>query len=233
MSSPLATANNSLLRKKLINLHQVASHNHRVATLSKLIAQCIQSLQMQGHVSIVDIGCGDMKMLHAIQALIPGAHVMGIDIYELPIALKEDPYWKVYRSFDGHTINLYNKAVEVALLIDVLHHLPQSEQLRLLSEAGRVANFVIVKDHFEYGFFSRQMLRLMDFAGNWAYGVSVPKAYFSQEDFHVLQLNAGFEQIHLRRNIELYNHNRLLKYLLKSKWQFIYVGKLNQNVSYE
>jgi ubiquinone/menaquinone biosynthesis C-methylase UbiE len=225
MSSPLATANSSLLRKKLINLHQITSHNHRIAILSKLIVESITSLKIKGPISIVDIGCGDMKMLYAIQALIPGAHIMGIDIYELPAALKEDSYWKVYQSFDGRTINLQNKAVDIALLIDVLHHLPQNEQLNLLREAGRVANYIIVKDHFEYSFFSRQMLRLMDFAGNWAYGVSVPSRYFSQKSFNTLQWEAGLTQLDLNRNIELYNHNRLLKYLLKSKWQFIYVGK--------
>ncbi len=52
------------------------------------------------------------------------------------------------------------------------------KQLLLLNEVKRAGKVVTIKDHVENGFFSRQALRLMDFAGNWPYGVSIQKMFF-------------------------------------------------------
>ena len=226
MSSPLALTKYSFLKKRLIRFHQATSHSNRITILSKLIAANISSLGITDHeLSILDIGCGDMTMIHNIQRLLSANRITGMDIYAMPPHLKQEPYWQYYQSFDGHTIPSADQSFSVALLIDVLHHLPEKDQLNLLKEATRVASYVVIKDHLEYGFFSRQMLRLMDFVGNWAYGVKVPQRYFSISGFNAFIDEAGMQEIGRQQSVELYNHNWFLKKLLNARWQFIYVGK--------
>ena len=88
----------------------------------------------------------------------PDIAITCLDTYPLPAELEADASWGKYREFDGRHIPFSNQEFDVALLCDVLHHdLNNAEQL--LSEAARVARFIIIKDHFEYGWYSRQMLR--------------------------------------------------------------------------
>ena len=44
---------------------------------------------------------------------------------------------------------------------------------------GKISKNIIIKDHFEFGFFSRQLLRFVDFYANYAYDVNIPKEYFN------------------------------------------------------
>jgi hypothetical protein len=104
----------------------------------------------------------------------------------------------------------------------VLHHAPE-DAARLLAEAGRVARHVLVKDHFEYGPYSRAMLRLMDFVGNWGYGVSVPERYFSRTEFVLLAAEQKLHISALDCGLELYDHLPLVGTLLRPRWQFIAV----------
>ena len=127
--------------------------------------------------------------------------------------------------FDGAHVPFADGAFACAMLCDVLHHASESGQRDLLMEAKRVADYVIIKDHFEYGPWSRQMLRLMDFVGNYGYGISIPNHYFSQASFDRLVRDAGLQIHSIRVGILLYRHLPLATYLLRSNWQFIAVLK--------
>ncbi len=108
------------------------------------------------------------------------------------------------------------------MLCDVLHHTPATAA-RLLAEAARVARHVIVKDHFEYGAYSRSMLRLMDFVGNWGYGISVPECYFTREGFVRLAAQQGLVITSLDCGLELYEHLPVVRTVLRPDWHFIAV----------
>lgn len=174
---------------------------------------------------VLDIGCGDMTIAENIMSKLEGTDITCLDTYPLPEDLKGEEKWNKYVGFDGKNIPFEDKKFDVAILCDVLHHDFEHVQ-QILSEAYRVAKFVIIKDHFEYGFVSRQTLRLMDFIGNWGYGVSVPKRYFSKQTYQqLIDANPSITE-HLRIcPIPLYQHNFIFNLICPGKLQYISVLK--------
>jgi SAM-dependent methyltransferase len=222
MSSPIALENKDVSKKALVSLHRTLSHGHRVDVLAERIALHIESLVPQGRARCLDIGCGDMSLAEAVEARTSRTDWRCIDVHGLPVGLREDKRWSKYRQFDGRRIPHADGEFDVALLCDVLHHAPE-DAAELLAEAGRVAEHVLVKDHFEYGAYSRTMLRLMDFVGNWGYGVSVPERYFTREGFARLAKEQHLVITALDSGLDLYEHLPGMGKLLRPDWQFIAV----------
>lgn len=225
MSSPLARPNKRWIERAIVRLHRDMSHDRRVRSLSGEIAGELSRRfsGTEGTIAGVDIGCGDMGIAEGISSFWPRVEWECLDIYELPVEREKlDPRWQKYRRFDGQRIDRLDKSADFALFTDVLHHVPEDGRLPLLKEAARVADTVIVKDHLEYGTWSRTMLRAMDFIGNWGYGVSVPRRYFTEQSFRELCDLGGLRILSLRVGIDLYRHMRL-NLVLRPKWQFIAV----------
>lgn len=229
MSSPLKNINPYFLKKILIKFHKKASHSHRVKTLSETIYRdfLLPFFNENDNLKVLDVGCGDMQIISELTNKLPESIFKGIDVFKLPENFVSDSYWQNYVWFDGINIPFKDNYFDVVLLMDVLHHIQIEKQLPLLREIKRVAKFVIIKDHFEYGFFSRQMLRIMDLAGNWAYGVSIPKKYFTKASFASFLSAANCKKIKMTEGINLYQHLKPLNIILQNNWQFIYFGKLN------
>ena len=88
-------------------------------------------------------------------------------------------------------LNADNTKYDFCLINDVLHHIgveKVSELKNLIITLQNKAKYVLIKDHFQCGFFSNQTIRLMDFLGNYYNDVSTPKKYFDKlfeddEDF--------------------------------------------------
>jgi SAM-dependent methyltransferase len=115
--------------------------NQRLVILARRIALHIESLVPRGRARCLDIGCGDITLVDAIQTQTPRSRTDWhcIDVrgapqsFELPFA-------------DGE--------FDVALLCDVLHQAPE-DAAHLLAEAARVARHVLVKDDFTREAFAR------------------------------------------------------------------------------
>jgi hypothetical protein len=67
------------------------------------------------------------------------------------------------------------------------------------------------------------MLRLMDFVGNWGYGISVPESYFTREGFARLVAQQGIVITSLDCGLELYEHLPVVRTVLRPDWHFIAV----------
>jgi SAM-dependent methyltransferase len=124
--------------------------NRSLAALAQRIALHIESLVPQGRARCLDIGCGDMTLVEALEARRSRTNKSRmdwscIDVHRAPEC--DDTRWCKYRQFDGRTIPYADDEFDVALLCDVLHHAPE-DAARLLAEAGRVARHVLVKDDF-------------------------------------------------------------------------------------
>ncbi len=221
MSSPIAQSVKGFFKKLLIQFHQKASHNYRIEKLSTLIAGEINKLALQQPIRCLDVGCGDMILSESIQAKLSSqTNWTCIDIHPLPESLINEPKWKKYQQFDGRSFPFDDHSFDIIVICDVLHH-DIENTVNLLSEAKRAGKYIFIKDHYEYGFFSRKMLRLMDFVGNWAYGVPIPDFYFTNKSFKNACLKANLHIIKEVDNINLYEHSRLFNALTKPKWQFI------------
>jgi SAM-dependent methyltransferase len=220
MSSPIASGQNTVVKRLLVDIHQKASHHTRLHILANKISTLL--LQSQGNTNLkcLDVGCGDMVLAELIQEALPKTSWKCIDIHPLPTSLDKDEKWKKYSQFDGHSIPFNDKEFDFVFFCDVLHH-TEENLLALLKEAARVAHFVVVKDHFEYGLFSRSILQLMDIVGNWGYGVSIPKAYFNLRSFEKFSQNADLRIKEMNIGLHLYGHLPVVRNILRPKWQFL------------
>ena len=223
MSSPLARSDRHALKDAVVRLHQKASHHHRIDTLAELLADTIdRSHPGDQPIKCLDIGCGDMTLAESIGERLPRSDWQCIDIHPLADELTDDTRWAKYQQFDGCNIDAPDRNFQASLFCDVMHHIP-GDLIANLTEAARVSETVIIKDHFEYSLCSRTMLKLMDIVGNWGYDISIPKHYFSRSRFARLVETCGLEIADLNIGLELYRHNAVFHRVLRPKWQFIAV----------
>lgn len=225
MSSPIAKSRKSAVDHALIAVHQKISHQHRIEILAAEFASRFALIKAANNcekLRVLDVGCGDMTLTDAVVRQLPDCRVQCVDVHPCPPNLAAvDNRWDRYTQFDGSNLPFGADEFDVAFFSDVLHHVPKSRLKTLIKEAGRVAHKLVIKDHFEYGFWSRHSLRLMDFVGNFGYGVSVPDEYFTPHTFAVLCAEAGLQQTSIDVGLQLYGHIPLVKTLLSPNWHFI------------
>jgi SAM-dependent methyltransferase len=141
----------------------------------RVLARHIAPLVPRG-ATVLDLGCGDGLLGRTIRTERPDLALTGMDVLVRPktrIPVQE---------FDGLSVPMGDRSVDVILLVDVLHH--ADNPIRLLTEAARVARrAIIIKDHMQAGWFDRQTLRLMDWTGSAALGVSLPCNYWSAQEW--------------------------------------------------
>lgn len=222
MSSPIANSTRTTLQRLLVGFHQLSAHTNRIGKLSAAIGTCINEMfsGAERPILALDVGCGDMTMAETLAADNPRLCWTCTDIHELPPHLRSTEKWKNYRRFDGANLPFENESFDLILFSDVLHHC-YPNALQLLREAGRTARHIIVKDHFEAGLISRQMLRLLDFIGNYGYGVSIPEKYFDVIRFEALVREAGLKIARMHHGLNLYPFP--LSVFLRPSLQFIAV----------
>jgi SAM-dependent methyltransferase len=225
VSSPIAKERKSSVDRALIATHQKMSHGHRIDILARQFAERIRELgPTPGHgpLRVLDVGCGDMTLADAVSAKLESVDFRCVDIHPCPPSLLEtDPRWQRYSRFDGVHLPFDDKSFDVVMFSDVLHHVPASIRTPLLVSAARVGRSIIIKDHLEYGWWSRQSLRAMDWVGNFGYGVSIPDRYFDRD---LLEHQCREAEISIRRldvGIPLYDHLPVVRSLLSPDWQFI------------
>ena len=155
--------------------------------------------------SVLDIGCGDGVLGSVIATRRPDISLVGAEVLirphsRIPIT-----------TFDGLTLPLPDRAVDVTLLIDVVHH--AADPHRLLAEAARVATTaVIIKDHYLRGLFARPTLAFMDRVGNARHGVALPFHYWTPN-----QWRDAFARMNATVRVE---STRLGLYPAPARWIF-------------
>lgn len=211
MSSPRAKERYTRGERALIAFHQAASHGRRV----KLLIDALGAHVPQG-AALLDLGCGDLGIAAGLRASRALSRCVGADVWPARTA---PPEGCEYREIALHgPLPWEARAFDVVLLVDVLHHAEQPETL--LREALRVGARVLVKDHFEYGWPSRTLLRLLDWLGNRAYGVPVPGRYFSAASFDQLVAASG-ARARVEVGLDLYGHWPLVRLLVPPRLHFV------------
>ena len=140
---------------------------------------------------LLDVGCSDGRLAHALRRLKPTITVTGVDVVPQPDTLVQVVI------YNGAVLPFADDTFHTVMLVDVLHHDLQPE--RLLGEAMRVARRrVLIKDHYWVTPLDRQVLAASDYLGNRAYGIALPYNYLRREQWRALfaglQANVVYEE---------------------------------------
>jgi SAM-dependent methyltransferase len=174
-------------------LHGSYVHVKRVNVLSNLLATHIPQ-----NSSVIDIGCGDGTLASSVASLRGDLHIEGVDIM-----VRTSADIKVL-AFDGLKLPFPDQYFDVAIFVDVLHHV--DEPLKLLREAGRVAKRkIIIKDHLRQGFMAQTRLSMMDWVGNARHGVFLPYRYWSRIEWCKAFVDSGLNEEVFLSKLRLYS----------------------------
>ncbi len=211
MSSPRARERYTVGERALIALHQTTAHGRRVRLLVDALAE-----RVPRGATLLDLGCGDLGIADGLRQARALSRCVGADVWP---ARGATPAGCEYRQIALlGPLPWDARAFDVVLLADVLHHVERPDAL--LREALRVGARVLVKDHFEYGWPSRAVLRALDWLGNRAYGVPVPGRYFTPASFDDLVARLG-ARARIEPGLDLYGHWPFGRLLVPARLHFI------------
>lgn len=168
-------------------------------------------------IKLLDYGCGNMAFTTFLiqQRLIREA--ICVDNYNLDNKKLINKHCKYINLFQSKSF--LKKKFDVTIIIDVLHHISVDKIDNILKKLCNISRYVIIKDHYEYGYFSRQILRLADWFGNYGTTINIPKTYFTKQKWEETLKKLKLKQIKIIENVN--QHNGLFSLLLPSKHQFI------------
>ena len=121
--------------------------------------------------------------------------------------------------------NKVNK-FDFCLLIDVLHHIGfhNSKKIsEIVKKLEKKSKFLVIKDHFQYGFFSNMALIFMDYFGNYGDNTKIPRTYFTIKTFENFLSKMNLEELKRIDNKKYYKWYWF--YFNSSKLQFISIVK--------
>ena len=130
-----------------------------------------------------------------------------------------------YKKLEYHNYknlnNLSNFKSDVVILVDVLHHIGIDKSHLILKRLSKNSKTLIIKDHFEHGYFSRQLLRFIDFYANYAYGVTIPKKYFDYNSWKKTVKKTSLKEEYFEKKFQ--QHDGLFNLILNKRHHFISV----------
>ncbi len=170
---------------------------------------------------LLDYGCGVMSFSQRLQQEGIITSFVGMDIFSPPENATNPDLWCHYRKIPETGLGSVTEQFDITLVNDVLHHASTADQPVILRQLSAISRYILVKEHFEYGFISRQLLRLADWYGNYAYGVTVPKRYFDQSTWQTLLESAGLKE--LKQTLGVRVHNGVFGWIIPPHYHFISV----------
>ena len=213
-------------------LRNIFVGDYRSKLLSKIIVKIIIKYSIKNDViRIMDYGSGfQPKLIYFVYKNLKETYNKKVIIYCFDVYSSQD-LEKLNHNKDIifnkiENIDLNNANYDFCLLSDVLHHIGVEKVLELknlINNLQNKAKFVLIKDHYQYGYFSNYTLRVMDFLGNYFNNVKTPRMYFTKESFKYLLQLADSTIVEEILNIKLYQSYFL--FMSNPKFNFIYLIK--------
>ena len=127
-----------------------------------------------------------------------------------------------------NSLKSYNKRYDFCLINDVIHHIGiEKEDLikKILNDLLKISNIVLIKDHFQQGIVSNNIIRFMDFLGNYFNDVNTPNKYYDKKTFKKLLSRLKITVIEKTVSIKLYPS--FLLFMSNPDFNFVYLIKRN------
>jgi hypothetical protein len=199
MRSP-STAEEQAARHTQAVLQDTLAGARSVDALAERIALHIESLVPRGRARCLEIG-GNATAGHAALSAAVQDRASRVDWRSMDLlSLAQEA-----RKHDDRAVPFEEREFDIALICDVLRRTENRAQV--LEAAGRLARRVLVKDHFEYGSYSRSMLQ----------------RYFTREAFTRLATEQQFVITALDCGLSLYEHVPVARTLMPPDCDFIAV----------
>ena len=216
-------------KRKFKYLRDLLVRERYEQTLSLSIAKIIEDNITGNNIKILDYGSGiEPTITQMVRDHLSKISVNivshGYDLYDNNQIKKLNNISKNEYYFKLSEFNSSNEFYDFAILSDVLHHMNiENEELikSTLKSIKSKSRYIIVKDHFQYGFFSNQIIRFMDFFGNLNSNIKTPKKYYSTKQFNSLidslDLNVKYKVLNNRY------HPKIFIFFNNPKYHFIYL----------
>ena len=175
-------------------------------------------LKKNKRLRILDYGCGSMEISKKLEEKNYIESIVGSDIFNHSYKSKKLTYISNKKLFEE------NEKFDVIFVVDVLHHVGINNAYKILNKLSKLSKIIIIKDHFEYGFFSRQLLRFVDFYANYGYGVNVPKKYFNKNKWKKTLIKSNSKEIFRKNSFQ--QHDGLFNLILNKKHHFVSMIKI-------
>ena len=216
-------------KRKFKYLRDIFVRTRYEEILSQSIADIIKINSKKSKIKILDFGSGiEPSLIQMIRDKLSKGSIEiishGYDLYDDSEINKLNKTSKNEFYFKSNELKNSDEYYDFAIVSDVLHHM-NIENKNLIKETLKnlklKSKYLIVKDHFQYGFFSNQIIRFMDFFGNLNSNIETPKKYFSKEQFHHL-----VESLNLSVKYKILDnryHPKFLPFFNNLKYHFIYL----------
>jgi len=152
--------------------------------------------------SILDVGCGDGMIATLIKKILnKNIYLVGTDMIDMDCPFR-------FKLTDGKTLPFKDKSFDIAMVNDVLHHIPFEKQIIIIKECLRVAKKVLlyeVKDGF--------LEKMVDIVTNQIYDrrVKLPLTMRKVEDWMKL-----FQKMNIKYVVRIIPRSLDQLYLLKN-----------------
>ena len=171
---------------------------HKLFVLDRreaVLARSIEAVLPADVRSVLDVGCGDGIISEAIAR--SGREVEGVEVHS-----RESCRVK-YSLFDGRKLPFPDASFDAVMLVDVLHHTDNIEDL--LTECRRVARkCIVIKDHTWSNRLDFGVLRFMDWVGNRSYGVRLIYNYQKKSQWQAIFRNIDVHVARWDGHVSLY-----------------------------
>ena len=194
----------------------------RIKRISRLVEEIVKNLsnKYKKKIYILDYGCGSMEVSKKLQKKNYVKKIVGTDIFNYNYQFEKIKYLEQKKFFKSKL-----KKFDLIISIDVLHHIGIENSHKILNKLSKYSKYILIKDHFEHGFFSRHLLRFVDFYANYAYGVKIPNRYFTKKLWKSTLKKTSLIEIYRLDNFQ--QHDGLFNFILNKKHHFVSLLKIN------
>lgn len=192
----------------------------RIKRISKTVMDISRKISNKNKkkLSVLDFGCGSMEVSKKLKDKKYIKNIIGTDIFDYDYENQNIKYISKKKLFSSKI-----KKFDLIISIDVLHHIGIEKSHKVLQNLSNYSKYILIKDHFEFGFFSRHLLRFVDFYANYAYGVKIPKKYFTKNSWKNMLKKTNLKEIYRIENFQ--QHDGLFNFILNKRHHFISVLK--------
>ncbi len=210
------TSKNKKLLISISNLIRKIFGGDRIKRLSDIMIQKSKKIHMikKRKINILDFGCGSMEISKKLEKLPFVENIVGVDTFVSKFKTKKMQYIQFDEFF-----NKNKKKFDIIIVVDVLHHIGIERSFKTLKKLSKISKNIIIKDHFEFGFFSRQLLRFVDFYANYAYDVNIPKEYFNYVSWKRTIKKSHLKEVELIKSFQ--QHDGVFNIILNKRHHFV------------